>query len=63
MIFYYRVYVSHFVVNSFSHGQYGRYFQDDIFICIFENEKFCILIKMSLNFVAKGPISNNPALG
>ena len=35
---------------------------DDIFKCIFMNEKFCILIKISLKFVPKGPIDNNPAL-
>ena len=34
----------------------------DIFSCIFVNEKFCILIKISLNFVAKGPIDKNSAL-
>ena len=27
------------------------------------NEKFCILIKISLKFVPKGPIHNNPAFG
>ena len=26
------------------------------------NEKFCILIKILLKFVPKGPIDNNPAL-
>ena len=26
------------------------------------NEKLCIFIKISLNFVPKGPIDNNPAL-
>ena len=31
----------------------GRYFADDIFICIFVNEAFCILIKISLKFVPK----------
>ena len=35
---------------------------DDIFKCIFVNEKFCILIKISLNFVLKGPIDNKAAL-
>ena len=35
---------------------------DDIFRNIFVNEKFCILIKISLKFVPKGPIDNNPAL-
>ena len=33
-----------------------------IFICIFVNETFCILIKISLKFVPKGPIDDNPAL-
>ena len=35
---------------------------EDIFKCIFVNEKFCILIQISLKFVPKGPIDNNPAL-
>ena len=35
---------------------------DDIFRCIFMNEKYCILIKDSLKFVPKVPIDNNPAL-
>ena len=35
---------------------------DDIFRCIFMNEKFCILIKISLKFVPKGPIDNNQAV-
>ena len=43
-------------------GQNGRHFADGIFICIFMNEKFCILIKISLNFVPRIPISNNSAL-
>ena len=30
---------------------------DNIFKCIFLNEKFCILIKISLKFIPKGPIS------
>ena len=34
----------------------------NIFRCIFVNEKFCNLIKISLKFVPKGPIDNNPAL-
>ena len=46
-------------INSFSPGQNGRHFADDIFV----NEKFCILIKISLRFVPKGPIDNNPAFG
>ena len=43
-------------------GQDGRHFADDIFRCIFANEKFHILIKISLKFVPKGPNDNNPAL-
>ena len=31
---------------------------DDVFKCIFVNEKFCILIKISLKFVPKGSFDN-----
>ena len=48
--------------NSSPPGQYGRHFADNIFRCIFMNEKFCILIQISLKFVPKGPIDNSPAL-
>ena len=48
--------------NSSPPGQNGRYLTDDVFKCIFLNEKFCILIKISLKFVPKGQIDNNPAL-
>ena len=48
--------------NSSPPGQNDRHFADDIFICIFMNGKFCILLKISLKFVPKGPIDNNPAL-
>ena len=40
--------------NTLTHlppGQNGRRFADDIFRCIFVNEKFCTLIKTSLKFV------------
>ena len=40
----------------------AAFFADDIFRCIFVNEKFCILIKISLKFVLEGPIDDNPAL-
>ena len=50
------------LVNSSPSGQNGRYFADDIFRWIFMNEKFCILIKISLKFLPKFPIDNNPAL-
>ena len=42
--------------------QNGHNFPDDIFKCIFVNEKLGILIKISLKFLPKGPINNNPAL-
>ena len=40
----------------------GRHFADDIFICIFVNEKNCIVIKGSLKFVPKSLIDICPAL-
>ena len=43
-------------------GQNGRHLADDVLACIFVNEKVCILIKISLKFVPKGLIDNNPAL-
>ena len=46
-----------------SPGQNGQHFADDIFKCIFMNEKSGILIRISPNFVPKDPIDNdNPAL-
>ena len=42
--------------NSAPPGQNVRHFADDIFKCIFVNEKFCILIKISLKFIPDGPI-------
>ena len=35
---------------------------DDIFTCIFVNEKLRILIQISVKFVPKGPIDNKSAL-
>ena len=49
-------------VNSSPPVQNGRHFADDIFICISVKEKYCVLIKISLQFVPKGPIDNKPAL-
>ena len=49
-------------VNSSPPGQNGRHFADTIFSCTFVNEKCSILIKISLTFVPKCPIDNNPAL-
>ena len=43
-------------INSSLRGQNVRHFADDIFSFIFVTEKFCILIKISLKFVPRGPI-------
>ena len=48
--------------NSTPPGQNGCHFEDDIFRCIFLNEKFCISIKISLKIVPKGPINNKTVL-
>ena len=48
--------------NSYSPGKTGRYFANDIFKCIFKNEKTSTFMRISLKFVPKGPIDNNPAL-
>ena len=50
------------VFNSSPPGQNGCHFVEDVLRCIFMNKKFCILIKISLKFVPRGPIDNNPAL-
>ena len=49
-------------VNSSLPGQHGRHFTEDVFRCTLMNEKFCILIKISLKGVPKGPIGDKPAL-
>ena len=49
-------------VNSSLPGKNGRNFADDISSSIFVNEKFCVLIQISLKFVAKGTIDNIRAL-
>ena len=53
---------THFNLNTLRLKQNGRRFADDVFKCIFLNENVCILIKISLKFVPKGPINNIPAL-
>ena len=49
-------------LNSSLPVQNGRHFADDIFWCIFVNENFRILIKISLKFVPECLIDNNQAL-
>ena len=48
--------------NTLKPRQNGRHFADDPFKRIFLNETLTISIKISLNFVPKGPINNIPAL-
>ena len=48
--------------NTLRPKQNGRCFADNTFKCIFLNETVRISIKISLKFVPKGPINNNPAL-
>ena len=49
-------------VNTLRPRQNGRRFADDTFKRIFLNENVRSSIKISLKFVPKGPINNNPAL-
>ena len=49
-------------LNLSFYGQKSHPFADDIFICIFVNENFCISMKMSLKSVSKGSFDNNSAL-
>ena len=51
-----------YAVNSSPPGQNGCNFPDNIFKFISLNEKFSILIQISLEFVPKGPIDNKWAL-
>ena len=50
------------LVNTLRPRQNGRHFPDDIFKCIFLNQNVWIPIEISLTFVPKGSINNNPAL-
>ena len=49
-------------ITTFRRRQNGRHFSVDIFKWISFNENVWILIKLSLKFVTKGPIYNNPTL-
>ena len=53
---------SHWWLNTLRPRQNGRHFADDMFKCIILNENVWILIEISLKFVPKGSINNNPAL-
>ena len=52
----------HTKVNTLRPRQNGRRFADVTFKRIFFNENVRISIKISLKFVRKGPIDNNPTL-
>ena len=52
----------HHGVNTLRPRRNGRYFADDIFKRIFVNENIWIPIKISLKFVPRSSINNNPAL-
>ena len=52
----------HIRVCTLAHWQNGRRFADDTFKRISLNENVRISIKISLKFVPKGPVNNNPAL-
>ena len=49
-------------INTLTPRQNGRYSADNIFTCIFLYENCCILVAISLKFIARGPVDNNPAL-
>ena len=50
-------------LDSSTPGQIGCHFTDDIFRCIFVNEKFCILIKFHRNLFIRVHWCINAALG
>ena len=52
----------YFTIQLISSLKKYRQLVHDIFICIFVNGKFCIVIEISLRFVSKGPTDNNPAM-
>ena len=54
---------AHGLCNSSLSGRNGSHFADDIFRCIFVNEKFCILTKMSLKYIPTGLIIQQPSIG
>ena len=49
-------------VNTLRPRRDRRHFADDTFKCVFLNENERISLRISLKFVPKGPINNNPAL-
>ena len=58
-----RQYVTNFIVDISRSRQNGRDSARHILKRIFLNENYCILIQISLKFVLKGQIENNPSIG
>ena len=56
------IHIVYIFSNSLRPRQNDRYFADDIFKCIYINEKFDISIRISLKFVPNGPFDNKLAL-
>ena len=56
------IYIIYQWVNTMRVRQNGCYLTNNIFKWIFFNENVCILIKISLKFVPRGPINNIPSL-
>ena len=54
--------MTHGQFNSSPVQQNSRHFAHDILLGVFVNGTFRILIKISLKFVPKGPIDDDPAL-
>ena len=54
--------LGHSDLTHWSQDKMAAIFADDIFKCIFLNESFLILIKISLKYVPKGLIDNKPSL-
>ena len=50
------------ILTHLSLEQNGHHFTDDIFKCIFMNEKLCISIRISVKFVPKDLFDNKSAL-
>ena len=59
----YEAFVGRGRINSSPLGQNGRLLADDILRCIFVNEKFCILVNISVKFALKGPIDKKHSIG
>ena len=50
--------INSLLINTLNPRQSERHFADDIFKCIFLDEKVVTAIEISLKFVNKGPINN-----